>query len=147
MTTLDLKLKKLHPDAKAPIYATPGAFCFDLHTTQAGVVAPGAPCVFGTGLAAEIPPGYALLIFSRSGHGFNRDSRLSNCVGIIDEDYRAEIKVKLTQDEGQSGTLIIAAGERIAQAALFPKIIANFIFVDDLSDTERGQGGFGSTGA
>ena len=100
---------------------------------------------FSTGLAFEIPDGYQIMIFSRSGHGFNHDSRLSNCVGIIDQDYKGEVKVRLSVDY-PTKDLIIKHGDRIAQAQLVPVTKAAFHEVSELSDSERGTGGFGSTG-
>lgn len=163
-----LKAKRVHPDAVLPTYATSGAACFDLcavdingyteaeHQTlqRAGVrkrtllLSPGAnsTVILRTGLAFEVPDGHVLMIFSRSGHGFNSDVRLSNCVGIIDSDYRGEVKVKLRID-GDFHTLDIRPGDRIAQAMLVPIPAVEIVDVDELSETERGAGGFGSTGS
>ena len=151
-----LKIKKLHPDAVEPRYVTTGAACFDLHylpsLSQAVVmVFPGEAACFRTGLAFEIPEGHVMLVFSRSGQGFNQDIRLSNCVGVIDSDYRGEVMVKLrndqeSQDEGASVTSI-HPGDRIAQAMIVPIPKVEIEFVQSLSDTARGTGGFGSTGA
>jgi len=87
-----------------------------------------------------------MLVFSRSGHGFNHDVRLANCVGVIDADYRGEIRVKLTADS-KANPLIVRPGDRIAQALVIPIAQMSFTEVDELSDTTRGTGGFGSTGA
>ena len=151
---MKLKFKKLHPEAVTPRYATTGAACFDLHAVIEGVpfmkneVRYTEPWVYSTGLAFEIPVGYVMLIFSRSGHGFNFDTRLANCVGVIDSDYRGEVKVKLTRDPRDElvPTLFFNHGDRIAQAMIVP-IPAVELIEGDLSDTERGSGGFGSTGA
>ena len=103
---MEIKIKKLHPGAKMPAYATAGAACFDLHAaTVAGsqhlgsVVHEGYPITCETGLAFEIPQGNVMLIFGRSGHGFKDNVRLSNAVGVIDADFRGEVKVKLTCDK------------------------------------------------
>jgi dUTP pyrophosphatase len=145
-----IKIKKLHPQAKAPQYGSVGAACFDLHAIveegDRGLVHPGAPATFRTGLSFEIPPNHAMFIFSRSGHGFNNDIRLANCVGIIDSDYRGEVKVKLTNDNGEYLSLEFKDGDRIAQAAIVPLATVSFIEVEELTETERGTGGFGSTG-
>lgn len=148
-----MKIKKLHPSAKPPIYATPGAACFDLFATDVdgdpdrhGWVERNEPVTCGTGLAFEVPAGYVMLIFSRSGHAFNNDVRLANCVGVIDSDYRGEVKIKLTCDAARSD-LKVRPGDRIAQAMLMPVQRIEFEVVDSLSTTERGAGGFGSTGA
>lgn len=145
-TEIKLRVKKLHPDAIIPQYATPGAACFDLCSLTDGIATQGAPIICDTGLAFEIPEGHVMLIYSRSGHGFKNDARLSNCVGVIDADYRGEVKVKLAKDS-LGGVFRISAGDRIAQAMVVPVDRVAFEEVTDLSETERGTGGFGSTGA
>ena len=145
---MQLKIKKLHPDAIIPQYATKGAACFDLHAVSEGKITPAMPVMFKTGLSFEIPEGWVMLIFSRSGHGFNSAVRLSNCVGVIDSDYRGEVKVKLTCDDlsEEIPPLRINPGDRIAQALLVPSCRVTFNFAEELTDTARGAGGFGSTG-
>lgn len=126
----------------APQYATEGSACFDLVAITDTVVMPESVATVRTGLHIEIPEGYCLKIYSRSGHGAY-GIRLSNCVGVIDSDYRGEILVKMISD-----TYIqkkINRGDRIAQAALEKVTQVYFKVVEDLSDTERGSGGFGST--
>lgn len=151
---MKVRIKKLHPAATIPTYGTEGAACFDLK-----VFAPGcAPAnlggedgvrvvsaTLGTGLSFEIPQGHVMLVFSRSGHGFNHDVRLANCVGVIDSDYRGEVCVRLTADTHRE--LTVAHGDRIAQAMIIPVEQVQFELADELSNTERGTGGFGSTGA
>ncbi len=159
---MELKIKKLHPNAVVPTYATDGAACFDLvAATVSGHIATGEhvwngePVICGTGLAFEIPAGHVMLVFSRSGHGFKNDVRLANCTGVIDSDYRGEVMVKLTSDADDEGAdwddskapLFVKPGDRIAQAMILPAERAQFIVVDELGDTGRGEGGFGSTGA
>lgn len=152
---MKIKFKKLHPEAITPQYATPGAACFDLHAVIESVpfmkneVRYTEPWVYSTGLAFEIPAGHVMLIFSRSGHGFNFDTRLANCVGVIDSDYRGEVKVKLTRDPRDElvPTLRFNHGDRIAQAMIVPIPMVELEEVPDLRPTERGTGGFGSTGA
>jgi len=144
---MKLSIKKLHPDAIIPRYATKGAACFDLHAlfdSETALDSTQSVTTLRTGLAVEIPEGYAMMIYSRSGHGFKHGVRLSNCVGVIDADYRGEVMVKLTQDE--QGYFIVNKGDRIAQAMIVPVPAVEFIEVDELSSTERGSGGFGSTG-
>jgi len=141
-----LKVKKLFPYAIIPKYATKGAACFDLHggdDIEESTI--GISGVIGTGLAFEIPEGHVMLIFSRSGHGFRDNIRLANCVGVIDSDYRGEVRVKLTNDY-PAQHFQYKRGDRIAQAMVVPVQQVEFEEVSDLSDTERGQGGFGSTG-
>ena len=148
---MNIKIKKLHPDAIVPQYQTAGAACFDFHAINrlARHVDSGFPETFDTGLAFEIPPGYGMFILSRSGHGFNLDTRLANCVGFIDSDYRGEVKVKLTcdQEHKEAMPLAVKAGDRIAQACILPVPRVGFEITEELSETLRGEGGFGSSGS
>jgi dUTP pyrophosphatase len=141
---MKLKICKLHPDAKTPTYATPGAACFDLHAVNGGRVIAHQTGTFGTGLAFEVPADHVLLVFSRSGHGFKHGLRLSNCVGVIDSDYRGELKVQLRNDTHIA--FEFDPGDRVAQAMVVPVPQVEFSVVEQLSITERGQQGFGSTG-
>ena len=107
----------------------------------------GGNAVYSTGLALEIPDGYCVEVYSRSGHGFRDDLRLSNCVGIIDADYTGEIKVKMAYD----GPSFLTAewpwvNERVAQAKLVKLVKTEIVEVYEQKETERGVGGFGSTG-
>lgn len=145
---MELKVKKLTLDAIIPTYATDGSGCFDIYSTTAGDVF--EDLTFDTGLSFEIPQGFVMLVFSRSGHGFKSGIRLANCVGVIDSDYRGELKVKLTNDSSNKTSrlnwLTVNKGDRIAQALVIPYPQVQFIEVDELTSTERGVGGFGSTG-
>ena len=146
---MQVKIKKLREGATVPTYATPGAAAFDLYANEVALFRSTA--IINTGLAFEIPEGHVMLIFSRSGDGFKRDLRLANCVGVIDSDYRGEVMVKLTRDHRPAprmpGPMIdIKPGQRIAQAIIIPLPRVSFDVVGELSDTERGVGGFGSTG-
>lgn len=159
---MKLKIKKLHQDAVTPKYATPGSACFDLAAINVnnltmndekvfikhGQLNVGhvlrTSHVFDTGLSFEIPVGHVMLVFSRSSHGFRNDVRLANCVGVIDSDYRGEVKVKLTADS--VGTFEVTNGDRIAQAMVIPVEQVEFEEVDELGASERGIGGFGSSG-
>lgn len=146
---MKLKIKRLYPDAVIPKYATDGAACFDLHAFGCGNQHPvysGMAHTFRTGLAFEIPPGHVVLIFSRSGHGFKNDTRLANAVGVLDQDYRGEVMVRLTRDGGSSDVLRVNHGDRIAQAMILELPHVHIEEVDELSETARGAGGFGSTG-
>ena len=156
---MKLKVKKLHPDAILPKYATAGSACFDLHAVLVDskegpyedVLPKGCTLTIRTGLAFEIPDGHVMMIFSRSGHGFRNDVSLSNCVGILDADYRGEAMVKLRNDspiaDPVEASMTVTHGDRIAQAMIVPIPRVDLELVDDLSDTARGAGGFGSTGA
>lgn len=148
---MNIKIKKLSQLAKTPTYATDGSGCFDIYAINplATLVHEGYPATFDTGLAFEIPPGYGMFILSRSGHGFNFDTRLANCVGFIDSDYRGEVKVKLTCDQEHEEAMLLAvkAGDRIAQACILPVPRVGFEITEELSETLRGEGGFGSSGS
>lgn len=140
---MKIKVKKLNAKAKLPTYATDGSGCFDIYATNFSSVMPVG--YFHTGLSFEIPKGYVMLMFSRSGHGFSKDIRLANCVGVIDSDYRGELKVKLTNDGVHLHSFV--EGDRIAQALVLPVEQVFFEEADSLDETERGEGGFGSSGA
>lgn len=134
----DLEFKRLHPKAKAPFKATEGAAGLDL--TAIGKKGN----LYSTGIAFGIPEDHVVLVFSRSSHGFKEDTRLSNCVGVIDSDYTGEVKVKLRRDDGNP--LTVQVGERVAQAVCLPLANLNLVEVDELKQTTRGAKGFGSTG-
>lgn len=137
--------KKLHPDAILPSYATAGAACFDLHALGGDIaIPPGSWVKLRTGLAVSLPPNLSMLIYSRSGHGFNHGIRLANCVGVIDSDYKGEILVKLHNDSLEPYR--VANGERIAQGMLVETLQYPLMWVDDVGTSARGEGGFGSTG-
>jgi len=146
---MQLKVKKLHPDAILPKYQTAGAACFDLHAclpdndAAISTCKPATVCI-PTGLAFEIPEGHVMLVYSRSGHGFKDLTRLVNATGVIDSDFRGEVQVKLIRDDG--GSLFFTHGDRIAQAMIIPVQQVELVEVDELGSTERGAGGMGSTG-
>lgn len=142
---MELKIKKLYPDVKTPIYATEGAACFDIYSYSEAEIGRNDPEVIKTGLQFEVPEDHVMLVFSRSGHGFNHNVRLSNCVGVIDSDYRGELMVKLAKDT-TPGYLVVDVGDRIAQAMIIPVTQVKFIEVGELSETKRGENGGGSTG-
>lgn len=139
-----LKVKRLDRKAELPIYATPGAACFDICTISTTPLLSGHQRVYDTGLAVEVPTGYVLLIYSRSGMGFNKGVRLANAVGVLDSDYRGELKVCLRNDGKEIAN--IRAGDRIAQGMLVKIDQWAIEEVEELSDTQRGAGGMGSTG-
>lgn len=138
---------KMRSNVSLPTYATDGSGCFDIVAT--GISDHGGGTItYNTGLKFEVPEGHVMLVYSRSGHGFNKDIRLANCVGVIDSDYRGELMVKLTQDgEDWSYARMPVHGDRIAQAMIVPIPKVEFVEVaeEDLSATHRGSGGFGST--
>lgn len=143
---IELKVKKLHPDAIIPTYATGGSACFDLYAAEHSYVDDiSHPNVkVGTGLAFEIPTGYQMLIFPRSGIAFKNNVTLTNAVGVVDADFVGEVCILLSAHS--EGLLSIKKGDRIAQAQLMPVHRVTFEEVTELSETERGTGGFGSTG-
>lgn len=143
--TLRVRVKKLQPDATLPTYGTAGAACMDISSTESVVVPAGGHAIVGTGLAFEIPAGHVMLVNSRSGHGFKHGVRLKNAQGVIDFDYRGEVKVGLANDSDKD--FEVKAGDRIAQFIVLPYPRVELEEVEELSDTDRGTGGFGSTGA
>lgn len=150
---MKIKIKQTNPNSIIPTYATDGSGCFDLYAPkdfQATDVLLGEPVNINTGIAFEIPHGHVMLAFSRSGHGFKNNTRLANCVGVIDADFRGPVGIRLTRDttlQDYIQPLIVDAGDRIAQAMVIPVSRVEFELVDELSETSRGDGGFGSTGA
>lgn len=147
--SLITKVLKLDPEARLPKYATDGSGCFDIFAVmrEPTYIYYQAPKAISTGLAFEIPEGHVMLIFSRSGHGFKNATRLSNCVGVIDSDYRGELRVKITKDSEYAETLTINHGDRIAQGMIVPIPKVSFVEAASLTETDRGEGGFGHTGA
>ncbi len=151
---IKVKVKKLVQCAKLPTYATDGAGAFDLYAVLADApprkkqswhrVEMEEVTFIRTGLAFEIPDGHVMLVFGRSGHTAKYGTSLANCVGVVDSDYRGEVTIMLRA--GHSG-LDVMPGDRIAQAIVIPRPRAEFELVDELSDTDRGVGGLGSTGA
>lgn len=142
---MQVKIKKLTPCAITPTYATDGSGCFDLQSASSNTILYDS-ATFNTGLAFGIPENHVMLVFSRSGMGFKQDTRLANCVGVIDSDYVGEVKVKLTNDSLDL-PVKIEKGDRIAQALIIPYEKVDFIKVEELQSTSRGEKGFGSTGS
>lgn len=145
---MQVKIKLKHQGVKIPTYATDGSGCFDifpdfLPDQVQSLSDIGGTITLGTGLFFEIPEGKALMVYSRSGQGFNYNTRLANCVGVIDSDYRGEIKVKLTMDG--DNYLFIKPETAIAQGMIIDAPQVTFSVVEELSETQRGAGGFGST--
>lgn len=143
---MTVKIKKLNENAVIPTYGTDFSAGADLYClTDNQVIIPAHSTVLlSTGISIEIPAGYCGLIFARSGISIKRGLAPANKVGVIDADYRGEIKVALHNHTSSDAT--VEAGERIAQLAIVPFLKAEFEVVDELSDTVRGAGGFGSTG-
>lgn len=144
--TADVKIKKLNDNAILPTYGTEFSAGADLYACmdEPVTLAPGETALIKTGLAMEIPVGYAGLIYARSGLATKKGLAPANKVGVIDADYRGEIMVALHNHS--TSTAVVESGERIAQMVITPFLTANFIAVNELEDTLRGAGGFGSTG-
>jgi len=152
---MKLKIQKLHENAVTPTYAHSTDACFDLYAATVDgnsrigkTVYAGSPLLCGTGLAFEVPDGHVMLVFSRSGHGFKHAVRLSNCTGVIDAGYAGEVMVQLTCDNPNDDTpdYKVNIGDRVAQAMVIPVEQAEFEVVEQLALSERGTGGFGSSG-
>lgn len=141
---MEIKIKVLNDKARIPVYSTDGAACFDLFSINGGMVSKHHPVVAKTGLAFDIPAGNCMLVFSRSGDGFKQDVRLANCVGVIDSDYTGEVQIKLAKDS--FGAKLFNEGDRVAQAMIVPVEKVSFTVVDNIKETDRADGGFGSTG-
>ncbi|NMF00024.1 dUTP diphosphatase [Aneurinibacillus aneurinilyticus] len=164
-----VKIKRLHPDAVIPRYATEGAAGFDLVAVEDVIIAPGETKKVPLGLSFEIPEGYVMYVCMRSGIALKTKLRQPNGIGVIDSDYRGEVAMMFdnindvpewenmarginnsyaveTINKYPSGTYIIRKGDRVAQGIIAEAPQAIFVEVDELGETERGDGGFGSTG-
>ena len=143
---MKVNIKKLNENAVIPTYGSEfsaGAdlyACIDLEVT----ILPGETKLIKTGLAIEVPVGYGAFIYARSGLASKRGLAPANKVGVVDADYRGEVMVALHNHSTEAQA--VAVGERIAQMVIAPFLKADFEVVDELSDTARGEGGFGSTG-
>lgn len=142
-----IKIKKLNEEAIIPTYGSEFSAGADLYAcTQEKIeILPGESKLIKTGLSMEIPVGYAGLIYARSGLASKKGLAPSNKVGVVDSDYRGEVMVSLHNHSTQ--TQEILPKERIAQLVIAPFLKADFLISDELSDTQRGEGGFGSTGS
>ena len=148
---MNLKVKALSPkigkEIPTPFYASAGAAAMDLHACvdEPVTIPAGGRAVIPTGIAIALPSAqYVALVFARSGLGIKHGVAPANCVGVIDSDYRGEIMVGL-QNSGESDYTIQPA-DRIAQLMITPVVQAQVELVEELDDTDRGTGGFGSTG-
>ncbi|MBQ4617840.1 MAG: dUTP diphosphatase [Clostridia bacterium] len=141
-----VRIKKLNENAILPTYGSPYAAGADLYALveEAITVAPHETVFVHTGLSMEIPEGFAGLIYARSGIACKRGLAPANKVGVVDSDYRGEVMVALHNHSEIPQT--VENGERIAQLVITPYLTADFIEAETLDDTERGEGGFGSTG-
>lgn len=144
---MQVKFTLIRPGAKAPAYATPGSAAADLCAMLDAplTLAPGERTILSTGVAIQLPgPEWVALICARSGLGAKHGITLPNGVGVIDSDYRGELRVALVNLGAEAYT--IQPGDRVAQLMILPVAQAQFCPVEQLDETDRGTGGFGSTG-
>lgn len=141
-----IKIKKLRDNARIPTRGSAAAAGYDLYACldESVTIAPHATAMIGTGLSVAVPEGYFGAVFARSGLASKQSLRPANCVGVCDSDYRGEYIVALHND-GETER-VIENGERIAQLVVIPYLSVEFDEVEELDETERGAGGFGSTG-
>jgi dUTP pyrophosphatase len=141
-----VRVKKLHPNAKLPTYGSACAAGADLYACldEPVTIAPGQTYWVSTGIALEVPAGFAGLVFARSSLGAKRGLAPANKVGVVDSDYRGEVRVVLFNHSQEPQT--IEPGERVAQFVITPVVTPVYVEAEELQDTDRGTGGFGSTG-
>lgn len=144
--TFMINVKKLRDNAIIPTQGSKYAAGYDLYAAidTPITIKSGETVKIGTGLAFELPEGFFAGIFARSGLATKQGLRPANCVGVVDCDYRGEVIVAIHNDSNRD--TVIAPGDRIAQMILLPYQSMEFIEVSDLSETDRGDGGFGSSG-
>ena len=146
---MEIRIKKLSDTAVIPELGSADAAGYDLYADlgemiRKHMIAPHCTAKIGTGVAVAIPKGYFGAIFARSGIAAKRGLRPANCVGVVDSDYRGELIVALHNDSDSMQS--ISNGERIAQLVIIPCLNPTILVVEDLDETQRGKGGFGSTG-
>ena len=141
-----IRVKKLNPSAQLPTYGSAEAAGADLYAclSEPVTIQPGQTAWIPTGIALEVPKGCAGLVYARSSMGVKRGLAPANKVGVIDSDYRGEIRVVLLNHGKEAQTVV--HGERVAQFLITPVLTPSYVEAEELSDTDRGAGGFGSTG-
>ena len=141
-----VRVKKLHPNAKLPTYGSAFAAGADLYACleEPVTIGPGETYWVSTGIALEVPVGCAGLVYARSSLGAKRGLAPANKVGVVDSDYRGEVRVVLFNHSPEPQT--INPGERVAQFVITPVVTPQYVEAEELLDTDRGAGGFGSTG-
>ena len=142
--TMEVKIKKLNPNAVIPTYAKPGDACMDIVATSLHYDDVKG-FVYGTGFAVEVPEGYEMVIRPRSSI-CKTDAYITNSPGTVDSGYRGEVMVVFKNNHPDNHEAPYRIGERIAQIKIQEVIPIEFVEVDELSETERGEGGYGSTG-
>lgn len=141
---MKVRIKKTHENGRIPTYATDGSGAFDFYSAEDRAVFPQFPSAINLGVAMEIPAGHVMLLFPRSSIGKKTWLRMANSVGVIDSDYRGTIHA--LYDNIAFSNQEVKQGDRIAQGIILPIPKVEFEEVEELSATERGEGGFGSTG-
>lgn len=141
---MDVQIKKLRPDAKCPRYQRNGDAGFDFHCVEETIVPPHSAAILPTGLAIAVPRGYELQIRLRSGAALETPLIVANAPGTIDSGYRGEIGIIVRNLSERPW--VVEKGARVAQGVVAPVCAARFIEVEELPPSERGAGGFGSTG-
>ena len=140
---MKINVKRLNNGAIIPTRGSEYAAGYDLYSTAEYIISPGECAKIPTGIAMEIPNGFFGGVFARSGLATKQGLRPSNCVGVIDADYRGDITVAMYNDSEH--TRVVKAGDRIAQIVIMPYLAAELTEADELDATDRGDGGFGST--
>lgn len=141
---MEIKIKKLHEDSIIPTRGSEYAAGYDLYAHECATIKPHETVKIGTGIAIQPPKDTFGAVFARSGLAAKQGLRPANCVGVCDYDYTGEYIVALHNDSNEER--VIEKGERIGQVVFIPYVNVNFIEVNELEATERGDGGFGSTG-
>lgn len=143
---IGVKIKYLSDKATEPRYATDGSLGMDLSAalSEPVVIKPGERVAVPTGIAIQIPDGWGAFVFPRSGLSLKSGITMCNCVGVIDTDYTGELKAAVINVSDKEFT--VNSGDRIAQLVFLPVEKARFVSAEELDDTDRGDGGFGSTG-
>ena len=143
---MHIAVKRLDPDLPLPGYARASDAGLDLRSSERVVIEPGERALVGTGVAIAIPPGFAGLVLPRSGLALRHGVTVLNAPGLIDAGYRGEVKVLLVNQD-RKAPVTLERGERIAQLVVQAVAAVDLVEVQELSASERGAGGFGSTGA
>ena len=141
---MEIKIKRLYEDSIIPTRGSEYAAGYDLYAHDGATIKPHETAKIGTGVAIQPPKDTFGAVFARSGLATKQGLRPANCVGVCDYDYTGEYIVALHNDSNEERT--VEAGERIGQVVFIPYINVSFVEVDELEETERGDGGFGSTG-
>ena len=141
---MEIKIKKLYEDSQIPTRGSEYAAGYDLYAHTGGAIPPHGTIKIGTGVAIQPPKDTFGAVFARSGLATKQGLRPANCVGVCDYDYTGEYIVALHNDTDE--TKVVEPGERIGQVVFMPYVNVNFVEVENLDATERGDGGFGSTG-